>query len=90
MKAGVVLGEKRHLNILYPSYNTFEVYGVILVYSNHGKMQQVHGYQLKEGKASRNHLPHRDMVKSLFVQGSPPKNNQARWNGLDNAKRGSN
>lgn len=72
MKRGVVpVNESRCLNILYPSHNNFEVYDVIVVYFFRGK-KQFWGYQLKERKAPRKHKAHRDMVRSLFVQGSPP------------------
>jgi len=73
MKDGVPIGVAPQIAVLFPSHNNFEVYDVIVAFSQHGKRSCVFGYQLKEGKkSSRNHSPHRDMAKSFWVQGSPP------------------
>eukprot|EP00522_Entomoneis_paludosa_P012124 CAMPEP_0172447224 /NCGR_PEP_ID=MMETSP1065-20121228/6574_1 /TAXON_ID=265537 /ORGANISM="Amphiprora paludosa, Strain CCMP125" /LENGTH=524 /DNA_ID=CAMNT_0013198469 /DNA_START=194 /DNA_END=1765 /DNA_ORIENTATION=+ len=73
LEPGMELGEAPQLSIYYPTHNSFEVYDVIVVYSENRKSQCVFGYQLKEGKATREHAAHSSMSRSFFVQGSPPR-----------------
>jgi hypothetical protein len=72
LKPGVRHGETPQLSIYYPTHNSFEVYDVIVVYSDSGKSQSVFGYQLKEGKATRGHVAHSSISQSFFIQGNPP------------------
>jgi hypothetical protein len=74
MKGGLVPSINPCLNVLYPTHNNFGVYDVIVVFSGNGKMQDIRGYQLKEGKAARKHTAHSELFgKSIFVQGDPPE-----------------
>ncbi|KAL3913423.1 MAG: hypothetical protein SGILL_006498 [Bacillariaceae sp.] len=74
LKDGVVVpSDKRRMNILYPTHNNFEVYDVIIVFSDGGRVTLKYGYQLNEGKSSRRHKPDPDMDSSFFVQGKSPK-----------------
>lgn len=73
LEPGMKLGEAPQLSIYYPTHNSFEVYDVIVVYSENRKSQCVFGYQLKEGKASREHAAHSSISRSFFVRGKPPK-----------------
>jgi hypothetical protein len=68
MKGGVFLSNNPCLNVLYPNHNNFEVYDVIVVFSEGGKIHDVRGYQLKEGKAASKHTAHHEMdEKSIIV-----------------------
>jgi len=53
----------------------FNMYDAIAMYSVGGKLQDIYGYQLKEGKANpkKSSHPLADFGKSFVVKGDPPK-----------------
>jgi hypothetical protein len=71
----------RTVSVFFPSHAKFERYDVIAVYSDEGKIKDVYGYQLKEGKANSKYPVEKEFTKSFVVKGCPPGSSTTDRNG---------
>lgn len=72
LKKGITARETPTISIFYPSHASFNVYDVIIVFSESNSFVNLYGYQLKEGRSNPTQRPHPDFDRSFVVKGSPP------------------
>jgi hypothetical protein len=58
-----------HIAVYYPSNDQFPLYDVLVPEYDEGGNRSLHGFQLKEGKATASAKPHPG-VRSVLVRGS--------------------
>jgi hypothetical protein len=62
-------GKYPHIAVYYPSNAQFQLYDVLVAEYDEGGNRSLHGFQLKEGKATASAKPHPG-VRSVLVRGS--------------------
>ena len=72
LREGLRPGSGPAISVYYPSHAQFKAYDVIAVYSDAEEVQDIYGYQLKEGKADTKQPVESEFCKSIVVKGIPP------------------
>jgi hypothetical protein len=73
-------GKYPHIAVYYPSNAQFPLYDVLVAEYDFAGNRSLHGFQLKEGKATASAKPHPD-VRSVLVRGSSSTNTKVTHNG---------
>lgn len=78
LKHGLDLDNGPQISIFYPQHASFEVYDVIVLYSEDKQVHHLHGYQCTEGKANSGQKVDPEFTRSFVLKGDTPDTSSIR------------